>query len=262
MGFVLLLGVVLFLWWETDRPFLAGAALLLPFAKPHLLALFWFALLFWTVARKKREIAIGFTVTLAVATSVALLFDLHIFEQYREMLYRASIGNEFIPALSGVLRLLFFRREFWVQFIPMTLGITWCIWFLVCNQSTWNWRRDGPALLVVSILTTPYAWLTDEVVLLPAILQSVAFVYQARAYTKVSTRMVLLIFAFLNGLLLLILKFKIPFATGIYFWSSLVWFSWYVYAKRYAEDAVAFGTKGSDDSHVGKSMREGDLHVP
>src|SRR5205814_5106007 len=41
MGLVLMVGVVLFLWAEPKRPVLAGAALVLPFAKPHLLSLFW-----------------------------------------------------------------------------------------------------------------------------------------------------------------------------------------------------------------------------
>ena len=49
MGILLLLGLTLFLWLESDYPVLAGAALLLPFAKPHLLSLFWVALLFWIV---------------------------------------------------------------------------------------------------------------------------------------------------------------------------------------------------------------------
>jgi len=232
MGLVLLLGLVLFLWWESDHPYLAGAALLLPFAKPHLLVLFWFALLLWMLAHKKRRIAIGFTVALTSATVLALLFDPHVFQHYRGMLQQASIGYEFIPALSGVLRLLFFRREFWVQFIPMTAGLVWCVWFLIHNQHNWNWRQHGPALLVVSVLTTPYAWLTDEVVLLPAILQAVVVVYQTRAYMKVGGRLVLVMFALLNALLLLILKAKIPFATGIYFWSSMVWFAWYLYGWR------------------------------
>jgi hypothetical protein len=232
MGLVLLLGLVLFLWWESDHPYLAGAALLLPFAKPHLLVLFWCALLLWIIAHKKRRIAIGFTVALISATVLALLFDRHIVQHYREMLYQASIGYEFIPALSGVLRLLFFRREFWVQFIPMTVGLIWCVWFVIHNQHNWNWRQYGPALLVVSVLTTPYAWLTDEVVLLPAILQAGVAVYQTRAYMKVGSRLVLLIFALLDALLLLILKAKIPFATGIYFWSSIVWFSWYIYGWK------------------------------
>src|ERR1700740_1262683 len=40
MGLVLLLGLILFLWSESNRPFFAGASLILPFAKPHLLSLF------------------------------------------------------------------------------------------------------------------------------------------------------------------------------------------------------------------------------
>jgi hypothetical protein len=36
----------------------------------------------------------------------------------------------------------------------------------------------------------------------------------------------------LNLLLLGLLIAKVPFATGVYFWSSLVWFGWYVYGRR------------------------------
>jgi len=43
IGFVLLVGIVLFMVLERARPFLAGAVLVLPFAKPHLLAFFWLA---------------------------------------------------------------------------------------------------------------------------------------------------------------------------------------------------------------------------
>ena len=90
------------------------------------------------------------------------------------MLRTASIGNEFIPALSGVLRLLFFRHMFWVQFIPLLAGLIWAVRFFARNALSWDWRQHGPALLVVSVLTTPYEWLSDETVLLPAILQAAA----------------------------------------------------------------------------------------
>ena len=232
MGLVLLLGIVLFLWWEQDHPFLAGAALILPFAKPHLLSLFWVTLLVWVVLRRKRDIALGFVVTVAVAIMLALLLDPSVFSQYHEMLRAASIANEFIPAVSGVVRLIFFRQMFWVQFFPMAAGLIWGLWFFYRKLEDWNWREHGPALLVVSVLTTPYAWLADESVLLPAILQAAAFAYQARANMRLRTRIALVIYALLNGLLLLILRFKIPFATGIYFWSSLVWFFWYFHAYK------------------------------
>jgi hypothetical protein len=239
MGLLLLLGLMLFLWLERERPFLAGAALMLPFAKPHLLSLFWFALFFWLIVGKKRQVAVGFGAALLAAIGLTLLFDPSIFRHYRDMLHQASIGYEFIPALSGVLRLLFLRRMFWAQFIPTVIGLVWAAWFFNRNRQYWDWCRHGPVLFVVSVLTTPYAWLTDEVVLLPAMLQGVTFVYQSRANMKISTRLFLLGFALLDGLLLLILRFKIPFSTGIYFWSSLVWFAWYAYARRRVE--VGFG---------------------
>jgi hypothetical protein len=238
MGLVLMIGLILFLWLEPKRAFLAGFVLILPFAKPHLLALFWLALLIWIVGRRKRQLARGFATAFAVATLLSVVFDPQVFTQYQEMLKHAAIEREFIPALSGVLRLLFFRRYFWAQFVPMLVGVIWSLWYLRRNWDTWDWRQHGPALLVVSVLTTPYEWLTDETVLLPAILQALAFVYAAREGLKARNKILLIGFGLLNVLLLLILRFKIPFSTGIYFWSSMVWFGWYFYAARLRRGAM------------------------
>jgi len=245
MGIMLLLGLVLFLCWEAKRPYLAGAALILPFAKPHLLSLFWVALIFWVVSRKKWALAIGFVMAFALACLLPSLFDPRVFGDYREMLRRASVGLEFIPALSGVIRLLFFRRWFWVQFLPVAIGLAWCAQFVAQRRSNWNWQEHAPALIVTSVLTTPYAWLTDEVVVLPAILQAAVWIYVARKNLKVTARIAVFVFALLNLLLLLILRSKIPFATGIYFWSSLVWFSFYFFARGKQSRNVAGQSGGA-----------------
>jgi len=127
---------------------------------------------------------------------------------------------------------VFFRRLFWMQFAPMAIGVFWACCFYWKRRVWWNWHEHGPALLVVSILTAPYAWLTDEVVLVPAILQAAIWTYQRRRQLAVKSKFAVSIFAALNLVLLLILNAKVPFATGIYFWSSLVWFGWYFYALR------------------------------
>jgi hypothetical protein len=243
MGILLLLGLVLFLWLESSRPFLAGAGLIFPFAKPHLLALFWLLLLVWVIVEKKWKVAAGFATSFAVAIVLALISDPAVFQHYRQMLREAAIGSEFIPALSGVLRLLFFRTAFWTQFVPVAVAVPWAIRMYVVNRSSWDWRVHGLTLMVVSILTSPYAWISDEVILLPAILQATIWVYSARR--QLTTRARLLIFAlvFLNILLLLILRAKVPFATGIYFWSSLVWFGWYFLGRSLAKAAERIQTR-------------------
>jgi hypothetical protein len=232
MGMVLLLGIALFLLLEQDHPFLAGAALLIPLAKPHIFTLLWPILAVWIVTRKRWSLLGGFAAAFLLALSIAVALDPAIFQHYREMLQQQAIQHEFIPALSGMIRGIFFRRYFWVQFVPTGLGLLWSARFYWKNRQTWSWRGHGPALLVAALLTTPYSWMTDEVVLLPAILQGVVWVNRTKL--KVTSQLVILLFVGLDLLLLLIVRAQVPPATGIYFWSSLVWFSWYWYAKGFS----------------------------
>jgi Glycosyltransferase family 87 len=239
LGLVLLLGIVLFLFLVERHPLLAGAALLIPCAKPRLFSLLWPILAIWIASRKKWSLAVGFALAFSSAVAMAWAFDLAVFWHYREMLRQSSIQFEFIPALSGVLRLIFFRRLFWAQFLPLAAGLLWSGWYYCKNRRIWSWKEHGPALLVVSVLTTPYAWITDEAILLPAILQGVLWVYRAKPNLTLRSQLAISVFACLDGLLLLILRAKIPFATGIYFWSSLVWVSWYWSAQRFRRSLAA-----------------------
>ena len=233
MGLLLLLGIILFMKYESRRPFLAGAALILPFAKPHLLALFWLVLLLWIIAYKKFAVLAGLAAAFVLANLLALGLDHRVFQDYRDFLPRAAIAHEFIPAVSGVIRALFFHRMFWVQFVPLAVALLWSLRYFLKKRETWDWRYHGLILMVVSVLTTPYAWLSDEVVLLPAILQATLWIYSSRHTLRIRDRLAIFGFCSLNALLLLILYFKIPFSTGIYLWSSLVWFGGYIYASRF-----------------------------
>ena len=62
-------------------------------------------------------------------------------------------------------------------------GRRWCIWYSLKNRARWDWRVHGMTVLVVSILTTPYEWFTDEAILLPAILQAAAWIFAAKGRT-------------------------------------------------------------------------------
>jgi hypothetical protein len=229
VGLLLLLGIVLFLAQIEDHPFLAGMALMLPMTKPHIFALLWPVLAIWAANRRKWSIVSGFGTAFAIASALAFAFDPSVVQDYRGMLHQQAIQNEFIPALSGMIRGVFFRQYFFVQFVPLILGLIWTAHYYWTNRTRWNWRSHGLALLVVAVVTTPYAWMTDEVVLLPAILQGMLWLRRARLNVK--AQLAILLFVCLDLLLLLIVKAQVAPATGIYFWSSLVWFSWYCFAR-------------------------------
>ena len=234
MGIILLLGIALFFSLEQEQPFLAGAALLIPMAKPHIFILLWPILAVWVIAGKRWALLKGTVAAWLLATTIALMLDPAIFQHYREMLHQQAIQHEFIPALSGMIRGIFFRAYFWVQFVPTGIGLLWSAWYYWTNRAIWDWSQHGSAVLVVSLLTTPYSWMTDEVVLLPVILQSVLWV--SRVKLKIRSQLIILLFICLNFLLLLIVRAQVPPATGIYFWSSLVWFSWYWYARSFKQE--------------------------
>lgn len=245
LGLVLLLGIMIFFAYEDGRPFLAGAALIMPMAKPHMFALLWPVLAVWALSRRKWALLAGIVSAFALAVAVAFAFDSSVLGDYRAMLQQQAIQNEFIPSFSGMIRALvfhiaipgaldrslFLHRFFWVQFVPLVLGLLWTAWYYWRNREQWDWRNHGLAILVVAVLTTPYAWITDEVVLLPAVLRGVLWLRGAQL--KVWSRLSILLFVCLDLLLLLIVKAQVPPATGIFFWSSLVWFGWYFYARSF-----------------------------
>lgn len=232
VGMILLLGITLFLLLEKVHPFLAGAALLLPMEKPHIFILLWLALAISIVRHKRWVLVSGAATAFLIANCIGLMFDPAIFQHYREMLRQQAIQNEFIPSVSGVIRALFFRRFFWVQFLPMGFGLLWSVWFYWKNRRTWIWSQHGPELLIASVLTTPYSWMTDEVIVLPAILQGAIWLYRSRL--GLGSRLIIIVFVLLNSLLLLMLGARIPLTHASYSWSSLLWCGFYLYAKRFA----------------------------
>ncbi len=228
MGLMLAVGVILFLLLAEDDPFKAGMALLLPMAKPHIFGALWPILLLWVIARKKWAVLEAALLVFLAANLIAVAFDPLIFQHYHAMIGQEGLQNEFIPTLSGMIRGVFFRQRFWVQFVPFTLGLVISLWYYRKHREEWNWPEHGPWVLVIAMLTTPYSWMQDETVLLPAILQGA--VWLSRERLKARSQLAIISFGCLNVLLLLILRAAVDPYTGIYFWSTLVWFGWYWFA--------------------------------
>ena len=174
IGPLLLLGVAGFLWLERQRrPYLAGAALALTTAKPHLVYLIWLVLLFWSITKRDIRILAGAMVSILLALTAVLLLDPAAISQYVD-LARTGYVWTYVAGAGGLLRSWLGPEKHLLQFVPMLPGLAALAYLWLRHESDWDWRDRMPLLLTISVLTSAYGWPFDEVVLLVPVLMLAA----------------------------------------------------------------------------------------
>jgi hypothetical protein len=224
LGIFLLLGVVLFLYFHKSQPMIGGAALLLCAVKPHLFVPLGLIILVWVAWTRAFRILAGFSIALLGSCTLAFFVDPDGWAQYSQMMSSSGIMGEIVPTLSEFFRILVHRDAVWLQFVPMVAGSIWAIWFFWTRHKAWSWMNEGMLLLLMSVVCAPYALLTDEAILLPAVL---AGIYQAD-----ETGRSILPFGVLAGAAMIEVFAKIPMASAYYLWTAPAWLAWYLYATR------------------------------
>jgi hypothetical protein len=226
IGVFLLLGLVLFLYWLDTRPFLAGAALLLPALKPHLVLPFWIALLLWTAVHRRYTVLAGLFAALAASLALAFALDPACFQHYSAMVQSANIQNDFIPSVAQLLRMSINSRLASLQLMPVCLACIWAAWYFFTRRSHWNWTRNGAVVLLVAVMAAPYAWFSDQSVLLVAIMAGLAYATDRKA--------ALTTFGALAAICFAEMLFGIAPRSWWYVWTTPAWLLWYLYATRKA----------------------------
>ncbi len=222
---IVLLGLSLFLLLHTRHEFWAGLALLLAAFKPQVAFLFWLILLVWSLQHRKWKTLAGVLSGIVLATATALLFDPHAMGDYRTMLLSESIELQFIPTLGGFLRKLF--GSAWMQLLPAAVGFVWAWVYYFWRQHDWQWSRCLPALLFLSLLLTPYAWLGDEVVVL------IGLIGAARAIALSGRNLgIALTYVAVNIAVVVLLVSGVRVNSPYYIWTIWVWIIFYFVVKR------------------------------
>ena len=172
---LVLLGAVLFLLLiRQRRDKLAGAALLLLALKPHLVYLFWPALLLWCIQERRWSVLLGGALAILSAVGLALVFNPDVLGQYWHTMTRQP-PQYHTPTLGTVLRLWLGAEHYRLQFLPLALGLAWLVPYWLRHRHSWDWSERLPLVLLVSLLTAAFgAWLFDLVLLLVPILQVAA----------------------------------------------------------------------------------------
>lgn len=237
IGILILLGVLLFMRWHSSRAFLAGAALWLPFAKPHLFTVFGLVCFLWICARRQWTVLAGFAAAFGLSLAVAFGLDHNLLAHYLANVRGQRIDAEFIPSLAGLFRLLVAPGVFFVQFAPLVVGLAWAVCFWLKHRNQWNWTDHGLTLLLVSVLVSPYSFFPDEVMLLPVVFQGAVALFGR----SIVTRPTLYGLVTMNFILVLMIVWGIPIGSGAYIWSGLIWAWWFVLARKTSESAGDVG---------------------
>jgi hypothetical protein len=214
-----LLGLVLFLRLHRTRPFLAGVSLWLCALKPHLFLVFSVVLLAWIVVEGSYKILAGAAVTLAASFAATYLIDPRAWSEYSQMMRTGGIERETIPCLSIALRFWLSPQSLWLQFLPAMLGCVWALAYFWPRRHTWDWLRNGSPVMLVSIVVTPFGWIFDQVVAIPAVLEGVYL-------TRSSTMLVILALA--SGLVLVDSVWGVNFFSPFNLLTAPAWLAWYL----------------------------------
>ncbi len=227
----LLLGVVLFLYFNESRPALAGASLLPCALKPHLFLVLGFVVLLWVIRRRKYRALFGFAAAVAVSCAVPLYFDPLAFQHYFSMMAQQRILDVFIPTFGVALRFLVDRNLVALQFVPAVLGCAWALWYFTRHRENWNWMRHGLLILLVSEACAPYGYFTDECILLPFIL--------AGLYHSTRLGWSFAVLAAIDAAALVEVSNNVNIISPWYLWTVPAWITWYFYSTRKRPAAMA-----------------------
>jgi hypothetical protein len=217
-----LLGLALFLRFHRSNPFLAGVSLWLCALKPHLFLPFAAVLLLWIVVTRSYAVFAGTAIALAASSLIALRLDPSAWTQYAQMMRTAGLEREFIPCLSIALRFAISPGTTWLQFLPTALGCVWAIHYFWSRRNTWSWAHDGPLLVLVSMLLSPYAWLTDQVLAIPALLL---------AACRAGFRSLLVLALVSSAVEIAILR-GLYLHSAFYLWTQAAWLVWFLVVQR------------------------------
>lgn len=179
---IVLLGFAGFLYFERRKQYgLAGAFLVLASIKPQLGYLIWIALLLNCLRPAEWKVLLSLGSGIGLFSLIALHMRPSAFADYLS-LSQSGYLKAWPSALGGLMRIPFGTSEgsFPLQFVPPVAGAIWLLFYWYRHRARWCWSERMPMLITVSLLTTAYGWMFDQVLLLIPIVFLVSTLVSAK----------------------------------------------------------------------------------
>ena len=200
----ILLGVLGFLLY-VDKPryvWLAGIFASLIAIKPQLLILFWVALLLWSIQQRKWQALAGSAVAIFAGLIIAILFNPNVLAEYVQSIQSTPPFYLATPTFGFYLRAVFGFEKSWLQFIPTLIGVIWLLYYWQRKHANWDWLQEMPILIFASIITAPFTWSHDQMILTPVLMQAAIWLLLSRNRWKASLILAVFIIANIVNLIL------------------------------------------------------------
>lgn len=179
-GLLLYFGGKLNIWW-------ASICLVLISTKPQLFYLLWPALGIWVISQRKWKLVFTGIVIGLITILVTLLVNNQVIFHYITAIQEYPYDQWATPTIGSYLRLFWLGVDkFWVQYLPACFGLGWLILHYLKNRENWVWRDQIPILILISLLTSPYAWTYDIIIILPAILIATSWLIRQNKPLKIA----------------------------------------------------------------------------
>jgi hypothetical protein len=180
-----LLGFTGFLYFEKlEKWIIMGFCAVLTTIKPQISYLFLLALLFWSYQEKKPAILLTTLIGVGSGMVISIFSNQAIAGQFMQMIGQHPPDGWNTATTGAALRCLIGYRHKWAQILPAILGIIWLFFYWKSYRKQWDWAKRLPAILLATVITTPFAWMHDQVILLIPLIAAYACLNSGERFHK------------------------------------------------------------------------------
>jgi hypothetical protein len=240
---LVLLGLVGFLYFERQgRLFPAGLFLALTTIKPHLAYIIMPIILLDALVRWRWQLLAGFLLPVVGGTAVAFFFRPSFLADYIGLMGSGRVLSYQPPTLSFMLSLWLgwpSLRLIALAILPLCLALWWFKW----RKQNIDWLPLTAAMLLLSVMTAPYGWSFDVMVLLVPILLCTVWLAEKQIQPF---QAVILVALFFLANILLIYQRSLGVSEEAFFWFPLflaVLCAWCYYARSKKRTEPVSGQK-------------------
>ena len=223
---LVLFGLIGFLYFNKQGSYLyAGLLLSLTSIKPHLVYVILPIILLDALIRTRWRIIIGFLIPIGIGTAIALFLRPTFMVEYFLLMNSGRVLKYAPPTLSVALSS--WLNLPWIQLMGLIiLPLCLLVWWFQWRDKNISWLNLMSVAVFISVITAPYGWSFDVIILLIPILQCLIWIME-KQIPFISTLLIGLAYILSNSILFY--QRSIGLSEEAYFWFPLVLLGLYVW---------------------------------